>query len=278
MKNLLKHDFYRIFHSKLALISIILASAFALVVPLVFFGLDALVKLDMGVTSSADTNLFGPQLLFGLSYSLGSNIGIVIPIFGAIFIINDIRQGSTRNKIIRGYKKIEIFSSQSIVTICYVLTLITVYAVLTFLFSCLFFGFPDFTNVSTLGFFGQVFLMGTIEFIFASSLVIFGAYVTKNVGITILISIAFAFIVSLLASLLPSLPNADKYKILFDFIPTYGSSELSGLGQIASINPDADIEITLPVIDAVINGAATFGFAAINCFLGYLVFSKKDVN
>ena len=118
----------------------------------------------------------------------------------------------------------------------------------------------------------------TIEFIFASSLVIFGAYVTKNVGITILISIAFAFIVTLLASLLPSLPNADKYKIIFDFIPTYGSSELSGLGQIASINPDADIEITLPVIDAVINGAATLGFAAINCFLGYLVFSKKDVN
>ena len=277
MKNLLKHDFYRIFHSKLALISLIIVAAFALALPAIFFGLEALVNIGIDeITTDADVTLFGAQFMFGLSYSLSTNVGIIVPIFGSIFVISDIRQGSTRNKLIRGYKKIEIFSSQSIVSMSYILTIITTYTVLTFLFSSLFFGFPDLGNVDILASLGQILLMGTVEFIFVSSLVVFGAYVTKNIALTILIIYGFALLMTLLATLVSGLPFLEKYQILMDLIPTYGSSVLSGLGAVSGT--DTDIQMTLPIVDCVVNIIATLGFSVLNGFLGFLVFNNRDVN
>lgn len=275
MNRLLKNDFYRIFRSKLALISAILSAAIPFVLVLLFFIITKTMSGEDDVTV-----LFTSNYLFKNSYSLTSNVGIVIPIFASIFVINDLRQGSARNKVICGFKKSEIFFSQLIVTLSYVLVLITAYALLTFLLSGCFFGYPDFSSPEVIKDTLFTWLMGTLMFVFASSLIVLGAFLTKNVALTILITIGTTMVLTIITSIADVIlvaQEVDNLTALY-MIPLYGYSRICGITSIISSAMPGEEIVIITDTQWIISNVTLAVFAVLNMFHGFLAFKKKDLN
>lgn len=263
MKKLLKADLYSIFKSKLFIVSIILVIVYPLLMSLLYLGISNIVNVvvdgeSMGVTFSAKS-------LFATSYSLSNDLGMVLPVFAADFILYDFRNGTLRNKIISGSTKSNIYLSHMICTAIFNFVMINLCSFFSLLFNSILLD-GDFGFIANeMGYIAIIVGLGSLAFIFIGSITNLIAMSFKNIAPTLIFTIVSCVIFGLLGQLLVLL-DVEKWGYILGIVPTYSASYLSTVGL-------ENVKIGI-----IIEGAlALIGFSIINIVLGNILFKKTDI-
>ena len=261
MSKLLRADFFRILKSKLTIISLALAAGLPIVVFGAMFGFDAFLQA-IGGTELTDLGV--ARSLIGSSYSLSNNIGIVIPIFSAIFVCFDVSQGTLRNKLITGSSRIQVYLSHLITSIVYCVVIINIYFAFNFIYLCLFFGAGSLGTDAAI-YMLQLFVCGTLTFVFIASIATFFSLALKSVApaiiFTIILGIALSSATQLVVLLQSMNNNSSEWTSL---IPTFSLSLLSYVSK-------------LSVTQFVLGIASPIIFATVFTALGIYIFKTKDL-
>lgn len=267
MRNLLKVDFYRIFKSKTTLVALIVS----IVMPLLMTGIIALeVLLIEGVDAASKDAVLSStfNMIFQVNYQPFGDMGIVLIVFGSIFVMGDLNSGALRNKVIHGYKRSEIYFSHQISSLTFFVSLITISSLMQMLYGLLFFNYNPFGNADMVPYFLMFLLLGTLTFVMVSSLQIFLLLGFKNSPLSIIIPIALGAIFYIVTSVVSVfVEEGDAIRYVLDIIPTYA---LRMPNSVLSVG-------VLEIKDMAINAVATAGFSILNMLLGLLLFIKKDL-
>ena len=206
MLKLLKVDFKRVFKDKLFLVVCILAGVFAIVTPLLYVAIFGSIGVDTDEISEALDTLgmaINAKSMFFQSFSLGNNLGLIVPVLLAIILCKDFSHGTVRNKIISGSSRTSIFMSMYSVCFSVLFGVIVLNALLTMLVSLIFFPYQstEFT-ASDIGYFLLSLLFEALLYAFVAALVSFLCACTKNMGLAIVGYVAVIMIMSVLTSIL----------------------------------------------------------------------------
>lgn len=271
MSNLLKADLYALRKNKMTYILL----AVCVGLSLMSLGLYAGINLLAGelLEESAQeveelggagfSELFSARGLMLGTFSLTQNAGLIIPIFTGILILADVRHGTIRNKVISGKSRVQIYLSHLIVA-----TLVCVGAVL------LTFGVTAGGALPLFGYgvpfdgaegwnLARCVTVGTLTFVWAASVATFFAMVTKSTPLTIILTVATSFLLTLLVNSSFLIPT-DEYDTLYYLIPTCINSYVTSTGQITT-------EMFAWGV-----GSLLF-FTAANTAAGILIFRKTDL-
>jgi len=258
MINLLKADFYKLLKTKMGYILLIVCAALSLLM-LGIYGLAKYVSLSV---DDMPLVIAGRAIMFS-SFSLSSNIGIIIPIFVGIFTLTDIRHGTIRNKILFGESRTKIYLSHLIVSI----TLSLVAAILSFIIlaigSLILFGYGAPFEGEEIANFFRCLIIGILSFIYVATISTFFALITKSTPMTVLLTLAVTLGLPIIISLF-ALVQVESYKYIFYLIPSFASSVVSNGGEIS-------VEIFIYGLCSLIF------FSALNIFLGIILFKKIDI-
>ena len=258
MLNLLKADFYRIIKSKILKASLILAVILPLIFSLMYYGVAKIAEHTNEAEALAITSMFTGRRLIAASFSLTDNFGLILPIFGAIFVSSDLKNGTLRNKIISGHDRKSIFLSHLITSIAYYLVIIAIYTSFTALFSCLFLGYGEFNGKELI----YILIIGFTSFIFVATISTLFNLLINSTPLAIVLTIVCCLGISFICTIV-SLLDYEKYKTLVYFIPLFANSAMSA----SSIPNELFVEGIISI----------FVFSAINTLLGLYIFAKKDL-
>ena len=232
MSGLIRSDFYRVFKSKLGIVSVILTVLF----PLLTAALFRLIR-EIGYSIAEDA---GPMIdlalnaftLIASSFSFTNNIGLILPVFAAILVMTDISSGTVRNKIIQGHSRYSIYASHFIVSMTYCVGLIAVYVALTAGFGVAFLGnqMLDGVSVESLVYF---YVLGGLCFAFVASVATCMSLLTLNNAGAILLTLLVCMGFGLFSSLLVALVDDETALHVLRFIPSYVVTEF----QMGGITP-----------------------------------------
>ncbi len=272
MKRLLKADIYRVLKNKLSLIALILAVAFPLLIVLMYAGIRAISGLSG--EEGADI-LFNANSIIGSVYSLTNNLGLVIPAFAGILVCSDFSNGTLRNKVIAGNRRVEIYFSHLIVSILFSVAIITIYAAATAGFALIFFPFTRDPSLNTGLEIMYFVLNGTMAFAFIATVSTMFAMLFRSAAPTIIFTVVFA--VALVAiNTVVMLIDYEKFKYAVYFIPTFAGNifNLNNFSIIGMLSQTADTSRGLIFAEAMLS---YLFFGAVNTGIGLLVFGKRDV-
>ena len=262
MNNLLRADFYSLLKSKLTYILIGISAGLPVFMIILYLVINNILNVDTGDGAISMGVFTGRAVMFG-NFSLTNNVGLIIPIFAAIFTLTDIRHGTIRNKIIFGASRVEIYFSHLIVSVvmCVVASLIS-FAVLAAGSAAFFEYGVEFDKAEAYNFI-RCLITGILLFVYVASLSTFLSLVTKSMPLTItftlLISVGLGLIGALSAFVLD-----EKYQKLFYIIPTYVSTVVSSSGEITT--------------ELFLYGLFSFlFFIALNTVVGIVLFKKNDL-
>lgn len=280
MLKLLKVDFKRVLKDKLFLVMCILAVVFAAVTPLLYVAILGTLGVETGEMSEMLDALgmsINAKSMFFQSFSLGNNLGLILPVLLAIILCKDYSHGTVRNKIISGNSRTSIFMSMYSICFCVLFGVITLHALLTLLISLIFFPYQSTDFVaSDIGYFFLSLLFEALLFLFVAALVSFLCACTKNMGLAIVGYVAIVMIMSVVTSILQfgaiMLPVADgessfalKAVEFLQDINVFNFAAVIGVGTKYSVR-----EILCCVLSPVISTAALI-------FLGIFKFKSKDI-
>lgn len=280
MLKLLKVDFKRVLKDKLFLVMCILAVVFAAVTPLLYVAIFGTLGVETGEMSEMLDALgmsINAKSMFFQSFSLGNNLGLILPVLLAIILCKDYSHGTVRNKIISGNSRTSIFMSMYSICFCVLFGVITLHALLTLLISLIFFPYQSTDFVaSDIGYFFLSLLFEALLFLFVAALVSFLCACTKNMGLAIVGYVAIVMIMSVVTSILQfgaiMLPVADgessfalKAVEFLQDINVFNFAAVIGVGTKYSVR-----EILCCVLSPVISTAALI-------FLGIFKFKSKDI-
>lgn len=208
MKDLLKADFYRLRKDVILLVALIVLVAFAFITPLMYaalelFASDSLAELEAMGFSMQITGKYS----FASALSLTNNFGMILPILIGILVCKDFSAGTVRNKIITGHSKASVYVSILISSVALGAALFALYALLTLGIGSLFLGYGAEFNMTELLYILKTLVMGVLIFACACALAVLLGALTRSIGLTIVLEIAAALVISLLGSL-NSLPIA----------------------------------------------------------------------
>lgn len=128
MGNLLSCDLHRIRKDKLFWIGVLVATIFAIAVPLLLWVLYR--NMDTSALDVLGMTINGKSLFFA-AFNISADLGLVAPPLIAVILFKDFSQGTIRNKIIAGNKRTSIFLSIYISSLIAVLGITLLYAFLT---------------------------------------------------------------------------------------------------------------------------------------------------
>ena len=206
MLKLLKVDFKRVFKDKLFLVMCILAVVFAAVTPLLYVAIFGSLGVDTDEMSEALEAMgmaINAKSMFFQSFSLGNNLGLILPVLLSIILCKDFSHGTVRNKIIGGNSRTSIFMSMYSVCFCVLFGVMVLHALLTMLISLIFFPYQSTAFVaSDIGYFLLSLLFEALLYAFVSALVSFLCACTKNMGLAIVGYVAIVMIMSVVTSIL----------------------------------------------------------------------------
>lgn len=206
MLKLLKVDLKRVFKDKLFLVMGILALAFAVATPLLYVVIFSSLGLntdEMSMTLEALGMSINAKSMFFQSFSLGNNLGLILPVLLAIILCKDFSHGTVRNKIISGKSRTSIFLSMYTVCFSVLFGVMVLHALLTMLVSLIFFPYQSTDFVaSDIGYFLLSLLFEALLYAFVSALVSFLCACTKNMGLAIVSYVAIVMIMSVVTSML----------------------------------------------------------------------------
>lgn len=274
MADLLKADLKRSFKDKLFMVICIIAGAFAVVTPLLYKGIIAMLEVESGTMAELEMLGLGinAKAMFFSSFSLGNNFGLILPVFVAIILCKDFSNGTIRNKIICGKSRGSIYFSM--LTTCAILTcaFIFAHAVLTLLVSLLFFDYQP--TAFTAGDFGYLMASLALElliYLLVSVLLTFFIVYMKNSGLSIVMYFVVLFVMIIVGSVAQTFmmladPEAASYGFL-EFLSTSNAFTTTAIGTGTSYEAKDILYIVIP------NLSITLLLAA----LGYFSFRKKDI-
>jgi ABC-type transport system involved in multi-copper enzyme maturation permease subunit len=266
MFNLLKMDLKRLFKDKLFLVLCILAGVFALITPLLYKGLSALMQGEdlLGMFSAKD--------LFFRSFVPGDNLGLIAPVLVAIVICKDFRYGTVRNKIIGGHSRAAIFTSTFLTCAIALCSVMFASGLLTLGFSLCFFDYQQ--EAFTWTDFGYLVLSIGFEILVYCFIAAFTAFLCvfmKNVGLVIVGYVAIAFFFTIVGAVtmvaIKFAGNTGElgYELLcFINHANVFSSTVIGSGSYG-------LRELIYILTPSIGGTALFAW------LGVVVFKKKDL-
>ena len=277
MRGLLKSDFMRVLKDKLLIVMGILAVAFAVITPLLYalilsgtgYNDNDMVMGALAVSFTAKSQFFG-------SFSLGNNLGLIVPVLLAIVLCKDFSFGTVRNKIIAGKSRVAIFASLFITCSVVLIVVMVLHAVITLCVSLCFFDYQTTAfTLSDFWYFLESFLFEIIVLLFVSSMLSWLCASKKNVGIVIVLYIAIAFAFVLVGSILQvaiSLLDAaggDKSVIavltFISRINVFNAAAYIGTGSKYSLE-----DVLYILVPSVVGIMSFLG-------LGILKFKKKDL-
>ena len=274
MKNLLRADLYRIRHSKLTLVMLILCVGFPLLMSLLYWGMDALALMDMEPADEAmmeEMTLFNGKSLIANSFTLSNNLGLVIPIFSGIFICLDISDGTLRNKIINGCERRNIYLSHLLSGMIFNVAAILLYTVFNCMFGCLFLGgYGPEINGEEVKYLVVMICVGVLTFAFVATLTTFIAMVMKNLPLTMILTVAFGMLISMTSLLGIGLIDLGKYAVLLNLIPGYLNANMGDVSTILGTPAPAAADVLCGVLSYLV-------FGALNTVLGMLIFQRSDL-
>ena len=274
MINLIKSDFKRILGDKLLIVVAIVGLALAVIGPVMYetlFSLVAMTEEDQAMMEMMGVGLTAKSLYF-TALLPGDNLGLIAPILISIILCKDFSYGTIRNKIISGKPRWMIFISSFIACSAVLLSVMLVYALITFFVALIFFPYSDENfSMGELGYFLASTAMKLLVFLFVSALICTISSLSKNVGLSIVLFVAISFIFAIVGSVSAigvgfADPNSSAYFFL-EFITNTNpfSSSLVGSGTSYEIT-DLLYAILSPVI-------LTVGVL----LLGVWSFNKKDI-
>ena len=110
MGRLMKSFFYKVSKDTAFRVAFIIGCAFAIVMALLFLGLDLLLN-NVADGEDLGFKVLSGQTMLIMSMLPAQDFALVIPIIVVCFIGLEFSQGTIRNKIIAGYSKFQIYSS-----------------------------------------------------------------------------------------------------------------------------------------------------------------------
>ena len=266
MNDLLRADFYSLLKSKLTYILLGISVGLPIFMIMLYVAINKIFTSDLTEDAAAmgmGVSVFtGRVVMFG-NFSLTNNIGLIIPIFAAIFTLSDIRQGTIRNKIIFGFSRVEVYFSHLIVSVvmCVIASLIS-FAVLAAGSAAFFEYGVEFDKAEAYNFI-RCLITGILLFVYVASLSTFLSLVTKSMPLTITFTLLISVGLGLIGSLSGFITN-ETYQKLFYILPTYASTVVATGGEITT-------EIFL-------FGLFSFlFFIAANTVVGIVLFKKNDL-
>ena len=270
MIGLLKADFYRVRKSKLTLVILILCVAFPLFITLMYLGINALTGDALG-----DETLFSANTLMDSAFSLTNNIGLVIPAFAGILVCSDISNGTLRNKVISGNRRVQIYLSHLIVSIVFCVFMIFLYTAATTGFALLFFPFESDPSKDMTKQILYWAVNGVMTFVYIATVSTFLAMSLRNVAPTIIFTLVLSLALTAVSSVVSFL-DTEKFKYLVYLIPTYSSSSfgLSSLNLMALLGGGPTVSIDTVFLLGLLSFVI---FGVLNTVLGIVFFCRKDI-
>jgi len=271
MRNLLKADFFSLFKSKLTYVVLGICAGVPLLTLLLYFGLNEAAKnLSEGELFES---LFKARDLMFSTFSLSSNVGLVIPIFTGILVMADIRNGTVRNKIIIGKSRTKIYFSQLIVSVSFCVAMSLVSFLVMTSGSLIFFKYGYTFNASEAWNFSKALIIGVLSFIYVATLATFIALSTKSMPLTIVFTLLVVVGLSLVCSLAFLVPEDSNYIYIFYLLPTFGASSISSstLSLLTGSNDLLSNKVFFFCLGSLL------GFSTFNTALGIFIFNKADL-
>ncbi len=277
MKGLLKADFSRVFKDKLLIVLGVLAVVFAVTLPLIYAALfHGTGATEDEAISQMLSGFISAKAQFFASFSLGNNLGLIVPVLLAIVLWKDFSYGTVRNKIIAGKSRASIFFSMFTTASAILIGVMLLHAFLTLGVSLLFFEYQaeEFTSAD-LWYFLESLGFEILVLLCVSALISFLCAGMKNVGLVIVLYVAFAFALVLVGSILQAvilvlgvIPEyEDLVSVLRFFDRINIGSAATYIGTGTSYTARDVLYLTLPPV---------FGLCGF-LGLGLLCFSKKDL-
>ena len=194
MGRLMKSFFYKVSKDTAFRVAFIIGCAFAVLMALIFFGIDVLLN---GVFEGSESiKMFTGQSMLVMSMLPAQDYALVIPVIVICFIGLEFSQGAIRNKIIAGYSKFQIYTSLYLSGLLLYFMLIIPHILICVSLGSIFGGFDP--NGSVFGV-GSA-LTGTISPIFVLQYVLLGLLAYTSIVSCIV------FFVTLFRSIGPCIP------------------------------------------------------------------------
>ena len=198
MRELIQADLKRVIKDKLMLVLAILAVVFALITPLTFALVFSVIDISEEPMLSA---LVSAKGMFFQSFSMTNNMGFIAPVLLAIILYKDFSYGTVRNKIISGKSRSQIFLSTFIICSLVLVCLIMLSALITLGVSLIFFDYQEGAFAAAdLGYFFASLGFELLVLLFMSALLSLLCTCSKNLGIAIVLYLAFTFALTLVGS------------------------------------------------------------------------------
>lgn len=198
MRELIQADLKRVIKDKLMLVLAILAVVFALITPLTFALVFSVIDVSEEPMLSA---LVSAKGMFFQSFSMTNNMGFIAPVLLAIILYKDFSYGTVRNKIISGKSRSQIFLSTFIVCSLVLVCLIMLSAFITLGVSLIFFDYQESAFAAAdLGYFFASLGFELLVLLFMSALLSLLCTCSKNLGIAIVLYLAFTFLLTIVGS------------------------------------------------------------------------------
>jgi ABC-type transport system involved in multi-copper enzyme maturation permease subunit len=263
MRNLFKHEAFKLFRSKALWISLVVA----VVMQLVFVGLMQLVSsIEIPMGDDAVFSIPGMTGISGIQYAASDLLLILAAVLIAGIICIEYQKGVMRNLVMSGVSRWKIFLTKFIMSLAVTFAMFFVMAFITSALFTAFNGFGKFDwNVDT-----WIILNTLIQITSVVALTVLVAELTRSIGATIGISIGLYFVSSIIMSIGMFVPDTTLASVL-EFI----GDMYPGLGMVAFANPMAASAFTMArfirlTIIAVCSIAVYFTAAL-------LLFKKRDL-
>ena len=258
MFNLFKASLYKLFREKTFLITMIIGTVLAIILPLFYL----LISLE-------GLNLCSGQAMLLSSVSPGSNFGLTVPINLAVLVVAEFTAGTLRNKIIAGYRKSFIYASLLFSGVIFTFIMMIYYVGLSVLMGTILGGF----DASAIG--GAKFIVPYIfitlsSYVFIASISIFVSSNIRTLGGSLPILIILLTIMSLIPVFLQL--KTDNIELLSWIFPTYVVSLYSGImTSLGGIIPEMSaVTISGGIISPLI-------YSTVFAVLGTVLFTKRDI-
>ena len=271
MGKIIKSALYKLFKDWTFRITLIVGTALALFMALIYLGIDCI----SGKECIGD--MCNGYMFYTSSLSPTQNFGLTVPINLIVFTIGEFTCGTIRNKIVAGNKKTLIYISLVITGIIFTIALMAIYFGLTVAFGSIIGGFKGLNPNIEVKLLYQYPIIGLTTYLFIVAFTIFVATSIRNLGgampiviITIVFLYFLAFVPSIQAILSSLGDEIVEPKLVQAYLnPLYGFGNLgiTGVGVGSALNVKQFIgAIVTPIY-----------WAAIFVVLGIVVFNKKDV-
>ena len=279
MGKLFKAFFFKLSKDLTFRITLIIGLALAVVLSLIYFGIDVLASGEDGIQHNMCTG----QSMFFNSISPAQNFGIAIPVNLITFTVLEFTQGTIRNKIITGNSKTKIYFTLFFTGLIFTLSLLFAYVGLCVGLGSIFGGFDingTIVGSTSLGghidatYFVRMLVITLLVYLSITAFTIFFATLFRNIGPCIpvvIVMIMMLYFSGMIASLMKDTEGTEVFVNIMKYVnPMYALNDASILDSMKGTLAMADDTF----IASIVNNSI---YTIIFLLGGWLVFRKRDV-